>query len=89
MQEKEMFILLGLLTGQFVAMLEVVWYCLGAGEARTVHRTLQTMATALMTEILYQDRNGSNWKRLSKPQDLAANLLELAKEGASIESIKR
>ena len=45
--------------------------------------------TAFMTEILYQDRNGNGWKRLSKPQDLAANLLELAKEGASIESIKR
>ena len=47
------------------------------------------MATQLMTEILYQDRNGHGWKRLSKPQDLAANLLELAKEGASIESVKR
>ena len=45
--------------------------------------------TALMTEILYRDSNGHGWKRLSKPQDLAANLLELAKEGASIESIKR
>ena len=50
---------------------------------------LRVRPTQFMTEILYQDRNGHGWKRLSKPQDLAANLLELAKEGASIESIKR
>ena len=50
---------------------------------------LRVMPTQLMSEILYRDSNGHGWKRLSKPQDLAANLLELAKEGASIESIKR
>ena len=47
------------------------------------------MTVQLMTEIFYQDRNGNGWKRLSKPEDLTANLLELAREGASIESIKR
>ena len=50
---------------------------------------LRVTPTQFMTEILYRDSNGHGWKRLSKPQDLATNLDELAKEGASIESIRR
>ena len=70
-----------------VALVGIVWK---RERTAPLTRHFRAMATtAFMTEILYQDRNGNGWKRLSKPQDLAANLLELAREGASIESIKR
>ena len=45
------------------------------------------MTIQRMTEILYKDSNGHGWKRLSKPEDLAATLDELAREGSWLQSV--
>ena len=71
-----------------MTVLQVVGTVMGRERTAPLTRHFRAMATtAFMIEILYKDSNGHGWKRLSKPEDLATNLDELAKEGAWLQSV--